>query len=207
MIRLACASLLFIATMFAHTTEPAGAPPSGTDPAITGVLQKDGVRVKDGAKTVMEFWFRSAMPGGQPSGAPNVTLPEVPHGALMGVVRFPEKYSDRRGQSIKPGVYTMRFSFYPENGDHQGAAPQRDFLVLSPVAEDKDVASTPPFEALMDMSRKASGTPHPLVLSMWKQDASAFKAGVATEGEHDQVLQLKVGETPIAVIVAGTAAH
>jgi hypothetical protein len=125
----------------------------------------------------------------------------------MGVVRFPAKYMDRRGQSIQPGVYTMRFSFYPENGDHQGAAPQRDFLVLSRVAEDKDANATPTFEALMEMSRKASGTPHPLVLSMWKQDPAAFKPGVAAEGESDQVLQLKIGSTPISVIVAGVSNH
>jgi hypothetical protein len=155
----------------------------------------------------MELWLRNAMPTGQPNGAQNVTMPEVPHGALMGVVRFPEKGSDRRGQGIKPGVYTMRFSFYPENGDHQGAAPQRDFFVLSPADIDKDANATPAFEQLIEMSRKASGTPHPLVLSVWKQEASAFKPGVAQEGEGDQVLQTKIGNTPIAIIVAGTAAH
>jgi len=192
---------------FGHTAESAGAPPAGIDPAIAGVLQKDGTRIKDGDKVVMELWFRSAMPPGQPNGAPNVTLTEAPHGALLGVVRFASKGSDRRGQGIKPGVYTMRFSYYPENGDHQGAAPQRDFLVLSPAELDKNPNSTPAFEALVDMSRKASGTPHPLVLSMWKQDAANFKPGVAQEGESDQVLQTKIGNTPIAVVVAGTAGH
>ncbi|MDZ4797317.1 MAG: hypothetical protein SGI92_04090 [Bryobacteraceae bacterium] len=205
--RLAFAFCLVAGMAFGHTAESAGAAPSDLDPAIVGVLQKDGIRVKDGAKVVMEFWFVSALPGGSASGAPNVTMPELPHGALMGVVRFPAKYMDRRGQSIQPGVYSMRFSFYPENGDHQGAAPQRDFLVLSPIANDKDPKATPAFDALMEMSRKASGTPHPLVLSMWKQDAAAFKPGVAAEGESDQALQLKVGETPIAVIVAGVSNH
>jgi hypothetical protein len=155
----------------------------------------------------MEFWFRSELPKGQPSGAPNVTMPELPHGAFMGVVRYPANYKDRRGQVIKPGVYTMRFSFYPENGDHQGAAPQRDFLVLSPLAADKDPAATPAFEALMEMSRKASGTPHPLVLSMWKEDASLFKGGIVPEGESGQTLQTKIGTTPISVIVVGTVDH
>ncbi len=191
----------------AASAEPAGAPPSEVDAAISGLLQKDGIRVKDGDKVLMEVWFRNELPTGQASGAPNVTMPELPHGALLGVARFPEKHQDRRGQQIKPGVYTMRFSFYPENGDHQGAAPQRDFLVLSPAAEDKDAKATPDFEALMNMSRKASGTPHPLVLSMWKQDAAAFQAGISTEGEHDQVLQTKVGAAPVAVIVSGVAAH
>ena len=55
------------------------------------------------------------------------------------MIRLPERGADRRGQTIKPGVYTLRYGNYPQNGDHQGVEPQRDFLVLSPVAEDKDV--------------------------------------------------------------------
>ena len=58
-------TLLFAATaLFAQTTEPAGAPPSGVDPAIAALLQKDGVRVKDGGKVVAELWFRNAAPAG-----------------------------------------------------------------------------------------------------------------------------------------------
>src|SRR6266542_3933987 len=47
-----------------------------------------------------------------------------------------------------------------------GVAPQRDFLVLTPAADDKDPNSTPAQEELMTMSKKASGTPHPAVFSM-----------------------------------------
>jgi hypothetical protein len=44
--------LFTAAAVFAHTIEPAGPPPSGLDPAVAGVLQKDGIRVKDGNKIV-----------------------------------------------------------------------------------------------------------------------------------------------------------
>lgn len=193
---------------FGHTAESAGAPPSsGLDPAVTAVLQTDGVRIKDGARNVMELWFRKTAPTGTKNAEDNVTIPEVPQGTLLGVVRLPEKGSDRRGQPLKPGVYTMRLGFFPPDGNHQGAAPQRDFLVLTPAAEDKDVSATPKFDALMDMSRKASGTAHPAVLSLWKVDAASFKPGIASEGEHDWVLQHKIGDLPVALIVAGTATH
>ena len=120
---------------------------------------------------------------------------------MLGVIRFDAQGQDRRGQTIKPGVYTLRYGLIPINGDHQGAAPQRDFLVLSPAANDKDLNSTPAFDALMDMSRKASGTPHPAVMSFWKADAGA--SGLSKQGESDWVLQTKMGDTPVAVIVAG----
>jgi hypothetical protein len=115
-------------------------------------------------------------------------------------MHFPARWSDRRGQTIKAGLYTMRYSMYPINGDHQGAAPQRDFFVLTPIAEDKDLASTPNFDTLMNMSRKASGTPHPAVFSVWKAEPS--KPGLSQEGE-DWMIELKLGDLPVAIILVG----
>ena len=189
-----------------HTAESAGAPPAEAG-AHAAVLQKDGVRIKDGAKTVMELWFVNAAPSGPATSESNVSLGTVPHGSLLAVVRFPEKGADRRGQGIKPGVYTARLSFFPPDGNHQGVSEQRDFLLLSPIAEDKDPKATPDYAALTTVSMKASGTPHPAVLSLWKVDPANFKAGVAQEGEHDWVLQHKIGEVPVAVIVAGVFNH
>jgi hypothetical protein len=97
----------------------------------------------------------------------------------------------------------LRLSYHPVNGDHQGVAPQRDFLVLTPAAIDTDPAAMPDFETLMNWSKKASGTPHPAVLSMWKVD-DGFAAGFSKMGE-DWVLQTKVAETPIAIILIGKA--
>ena len=205
--RFAITLLAAAALAFSHTAEPAGAPPADLDPAVAALLQKEGVRIKDGAKTVMELWFVSAAPSGPQTSESNVTLGTIPHGALLGVVRFPEKGADRRGQGMKPGIYTARLSFFPPDGNHQGVSEQRDFLILSPAASDKDPKATPAYEKLMDMSRAATGTAHPAVLSLWKADASKFKAGVAQEGEHDWVLQHKIGDVPVAVIVAGVFNH
>jgi hypothetical protein len=132
-----------------------------------------------------------------------VTLPAIPHGTLLGAIRFPGQGADRRGQAIKPGVYTLRYSLQPVNGDHLGVSPQRDFLVLVPAADDKDVNATPNFEALMAMSRKASGTPHPAVLSMWAAGASDPVPSFSKQGENDWVLNIKVGGMPVSIILVG----
>jgi hypothetical protein len=97
----------------------------------------------------------------------------------------------------------MRYSLFPMDGNHQGVAPQRDFFILC-LASDADAAATPGYDALMDMSRKASGTPHPLVLSVWKSDAGA-KEGFEAAGEHDVVLTIKLGDTLVSVILIGKA--
>ncbi|MGA2181661.1 MAG: hypothetical protein ABSH47_01400 [Bryobacteraceae bacterium] len=187
-----------------YKSEPAGAPPNDAAPAIREALQKDGVRITGPKGTVCEIWFRTTAPSGPKSSESDVTLPAILHGSLLGVIRFPEKGSDRRGTGVKPGVYTLRYSYYPVNGDHQGVAPQRDFAVLALAAADTDLNATPAFDALMVMSRKASGTQHPLVLSIWNPDPD-FKAGFDKQGDTDWVLQTKLGDTSLAIILVGTA--
>lgn len=199
--------LTLAASAFAqYKAEPAGGPPSELNPAISAVLQKEGTKVVGPNGPVAEIWFRSSSPAGQPNNEDSVTFANVAQGTLMGAVRFPSAASDRRGQKIQPGIYTMRFSMFPQNGDHQGVEPQRDFLLLVPAAADTDAAATPGFKALAAMSMKASGTPHPAVFSIWKAD-SGFQPGISMMGEHDWVLQAKIGDLPIAMIVVGQTAH
>jgi len=187
-----------------YKMESAGGPPSEVAPAIAQALQKDGIKISNNGAAYCEIWFRTAKPAGAKTTEENVTLPLIPTGALLGVIRFDGQGADRRGQTIKAGVYTLRYGVMPVNGDHQGAAPQRDFLLLVPAADDRDLNATPGFDALVAMSRKASGTQHPLVLSIWNPD-SDFKAGFDKQGDTDWVLQTKLGDTAFAIILVGTA--
>lgn len=197
--------LLLASSAFAqYTSVPAGAPPSDVGASVSALLQKDGVKVMNGDKVYCELWLRSSAPNGPKSAEDSVSLPNIPQGALLGVIRVGAGFSDRRGGSIKPGVYTLRYSNYPQNGDHQGVAPQRDFALLSKAADDQDGNATPNFKALVDMSEKATGRPHPGVLSMWKVQ-SDFKPGLAQQGEQDWVLQTKIGDIPVAIILVGKA--
>jgi len=199
-----CASAFYsFAADGSYKVEPAGGPPAEVAPAIAQALQKDGVKISNNGAAYCEIWFRREPPSGAKSGEENVTLPLTPQGALLGVIRFDGKGADRRGQTIKAGVYTLRYGIMPVNGDHQGAAPQRDFLLLSPAADDRDLNSTPAFDALVAMSTKASGTPHPAVLSFWKSDTDT--PGFSKQGDTDWVLRAAIGNTPIAVILVGVA--
>ena len=204
MLKLVSLCLLLCCSVTAHTLESAGAPPSDLSPAISALMQKDGMKVMDGKKVVCEIWLRATAPAGAKSAEENVTLPNIPHGALLGAIRFTATGADRRGQQIKPGVYTMRYSNFPQNGDHQGVAPQRDFLVISKASDDQDAAAAPAFTDLVALSQKAMGTPHPGVFSFWKEEAAA-KPGISQEGEHDWVLRGKLGDIPVAIIVVGKA--
>ena len=187
-----------------YKVQPAGAPPSEVPAAFSQFLEKDGAKITDSSgKVVAEIWLRSAIPKGAASAEENVTVPNIAHGTLLGVLRAPNQYNDRRGQVIKPGVYTLRYSMFPINGDHQGVAPQRDFFVLTRMEDDKDPNATPDFTTLMGWSKKAAGTPHPLVLSIWKADDP--KPDFSQQGESDWVLTRKVGDTALSMVVIGKA--
>jgi hypothetical protein len=181
----------------------AGAPPSELSPAIQEALQKDGAKVLSPAGSVhCEVWFRTAAPTGTKSTEQGVSLAEIPHGALLGAIRFAAQGQDRRGQPIKPGVYTLRYSLFPPDGNHQGVAAQRDFLLMAPAAADTDLNATPSYKEVVAMSAKAAGTSHPAVLSLWKDEAGTAP-GLMLEGEADWVLYTKIGEIPVGVILAG----
>jgi hypothetical protein len=191
-----------------YKADKAGPPPPEVAQGIAQALDKTGFQISDNGARYCEIWLRTSLPSSarsteQQATLANVTLPDIPVGTLLGVIRFDGNGSDRRGQTMKPGVYTLRYGIMPMNDDHQGAAPQRDFLLLIPAAEDRDLSATPNFDTLVAMSRKASLTAHPAVLSVRK--ASSDSPGFSQQGDTDWVLETQVGDTPIAIIVAGRA--
>jgi hypothetical protein len=192
-----------------YKADKAGPPPKELAPGIAQELGKAGFQITANGAAYCEIWLRVSAPASwaaseQHGPLPAVTLTLIREGALVGAMRFDGPGSDRRGQTIQPGVYTLRYGIMPMNDQHQGAAAQRDFLLLTPAAEDRDLNSTPNFDALVAMSRKASHTAHPAVLSFWKGESDS--PGFSQKGDSDWVLESSVGDIPIAIIVAGTAA-
>jgi hypothetical protein len=185
-----------------YKLEPISSAPPGLPAAYAAVLDTSGYRVSGPSGPWVEIWFRKTIPTGAKPSDPAITLP-IAQGTFLGIMRFPAEGADRRGQAIKPGLYTMRYSVFPVDGAHQGVAPQRDFALLTPVANDADPAAMPDFDKLVGMS-KTSGTNHACVFSLEPPSGAKFPE-LTKEGEHDTVLNVKVGDLPIAVIVVGKA--
>jgi hypothetical protein len=204
--RLLLAFVSFGALAFAqYKLEATGEPPADLAAPIRALMEGSGHKVlaADG-KVWCEVWFVKAAPKGPVSSEADVMWKTVPPGSLIGAIRWHDGAYDRRAQPIKPGVYTLRFSMFPLNGDHQGVAPNRDFLVMSPAKDDQNAAAVSDFKSLVALSKNASGTPHPAVLSMYLAE-SDFKPGLQNVGEHDWILYVKVGDAQIGLIVVGKA--
>jgi hypothetical protein len=206
LVSIAAAALALAAALHAqdYKLEQVAAAPAGLPASYAPLIATNGFRISGAAGPKCEIWFRKSIPTAvQPADA-NIVF-EIAQGTLLGVIRFPAKGEDRRGQPINPGLYTLRYSLDPVDGAHQGVAPQRDFALLTPIADDPDPTSLPGFEALLQMSRKASASPHPAVLSLETPAGSTFPALVKEGDTPDWVLCVQAGDLKIAIILVGQA--
>ncbi|HUA63540.1 MAG TPA: hypothetical protein VML19_32590 [Verrucomicrobiae bacterium] len=172
-------------------------------PAAYASLLGPGVQIKspDGTDKV-EIWFCKSITAGPAPSDPAIVF-GIAQGTLLGVIRWPGKGEDRRGQAINAGLYTLRYSNFPVDGAHQGVAPQRDFALMTPIANDPDPAAKPGFDALVQMSTKASNSPHPAVLSLEPSSATTFPS-LSKEGDTpDWVLNVQIGSQKIGIILIG----
>src|SRR5215475_14272805 len=175
--------------------------------AVRGALEPKGVRViNDNGKAVCEVWFGKEIPAvkNDVSGA---SFGQIPEGSFIGVINFPSRTSDFRGQGIKAGFYTLRFALILQDGNHLGVSPARDFFLLCPVSEDKDPATQLKSENLLKMSRSASGTAHPTVWFVGQATSDKDLPKVVKSDNGHVILETKIptksGPLEIGMVVIG----
>jgi len=184
---------------------------------VTDAAVPDGVRqtldpkgyrltLDDGASA--ELWLRKNVPAQPKKDSADVIYTEIPESTLVGVLHFTKAGSDFRGQQVPAGFYTLRYALIPNDGNHLGVSPNRDFLLLVPAASDSDPGATFKFDQLVEMSRRATGTRHPGPLSLVPP---AGKDPVLSKDDQDHWIfsaaaKLVSGqELPLSVVIKGTA--
>lgn len=167
------------------------------------MIEKQAIFAKapDG-KVVAEFWPRNVAFNGDPVAGFGIRFETMPEGSLLGVVRFPENGSDFREQSIKPGVYTMRYGLHPEDGNHMGVAASRDFALLVKADADTEPNQNLPFGLLTQLSVSSSGNPHPTILRLELPDGDDSGHIWQDEAGH-WVLDLAIPGDAIGVVIYG----
>lgn len=163
-------------------------------------LEPRGYRVTLSDGTVAaELWFRKDLPGLKPA-------------SLVAVITVPKDTNDFRGQALKAGTYTLRYAQMPSDGNHMGAAPTTDFLLLLPPSEDTRPTDDLTFEEVSKTSAKVSGTNHPAPLNLADVSSQKEFPAVATNGEGHEVFFVKLkasggAELPIGLVVKGRTEH
>jgi hypothetical protein len=205
------AAITFTCAAQSGKVEPLGPiDQEGVSDAVKAVLEPKGYRLKlDDGSVAGEIWLRSGIVAGPKKDVAGVIYPRLPESVLVAVVVFPQNSTDYRGQPIKAGTYNLRYELIPNDGNHLGVAPNRDFLLLVPSSADADPKATFKFEDLVQLSKKATGSNHPGPMSLVQAEgASAPDLSMDSE-EHwvfSSALKLEGGEElPFALVVKGTA--
>ena len=139
------------------------AAPAEVAEALKKELSTEGIRIQKGDKPTMDFWWRGFAPASDAKAPLGVRFPEIKPGSFLGVVRVHGGAADFKNQKYPAGVFTLRYQVQPEDGDHQGTAESRDFLLLGPAAADASVAELAYADAVK-LSSKVNGKKHPIVL-------------------------------------------
>lgn len=199
-------ALLLLATVsVAQKIEPAAKP--NVPPALAAAVQDHGFHVfdKDGPALV-SLWPAKSVSTTKKD-VEGASYPQFDVASFLGVISFDDDAKDFRGQTIPKGTYTLRYALLPDDGNHMGVAPNRDFLLLMPLAADPDPSGTFTAKQLYRASAKVNGGTHPTVLSLPADDAKP--GSVTTSSEGYVVLHFSLpasgGELPIALIVKGMA--
>lgn len=191
-----------------YKVEPAGALSETKVPeAVRQALDSKGLRVlNENGKPVCEIWFGKNIQTTKDEVA-GANFGQLGEGTFVGVINFPADASDFRGQGLKAGYYTLRYGLILQDGNHLGVSPARDFLLASPITEDKDPAARMKIDDLLKLSRNASGTGHPSVWSLVQVDSpEGLPKAVKNEHEHvilETKVPTKAGDVTIGLIVVG----
>jgi hypothetical protein len=194
-----------------YTVEANKAAPPAEVAALAGELAAEGFKVLDGDKVVAEIWPAKKW-NVKADFEPTLSiLYPLKSGSLVGVLRFPRKGADFRGQDIAKGVYTLRYANQPEDGNHVGTFETRDFLVMLPAKADP--GDKPLADAdLFKLSAEAAGSTHPAIMPLLKPEGEEAPALRHIEDKEWWALTISGsdaagGKQLLEVVVAGKAAE
>jgi hypothetical protein len=184
---------------------------SAVPAAVRQTLEAKGYRLTlDEPAPACELWIRKSVPAQPKKDIEDLAYPQLAESTLVGVIRFSQPAADFRGQRIPAGFYTLRYELIPNDGNHLGVAPNRDFLLLVPAASDADPKAQFKFEELVALSREATGTKHPGPLSLAQADGMVTAAAISKDDQDHWIFSAPVklasgDEIPMALVVKGRA--
>ena len=181
--------------------------------SVRDSLEPRGYRIISNKDEILcEIWLRNGVTEQNGKEILGAIYTDLPESICIGVLSFPQGGKDFRGQSIRPGAYTLRYELLPNDGNHLGAAATRDFLLLTPVIIDSAITKVFKFDELIAMSRKTSKTHHPAVLSMTYPEIETEEDLPTVDEVADEYVVftfgLKIksgGRLPVALVVKGEA--
>ena len=212
-----CGILAAILLISSYGTAQAGkseTPGALNNPAVPDAIRQalvpKGYRIlPDINSPAIQIWYRKEVPAQPKNASADAIYDRLAESTLLGVIYFSKPAQDYRDQTVPAGFYTLRYALMPNDGNHLGVAPSRDFLLLIPASADPGPDKMLKFQELVALSRQASGTKHPAPLSLVQAEGGAPPATSKDDEGHviftTQVHLSSGEEMPLALVVKGTA--
>ena len=137
------------------------------------------------------FWVKTAAAQNSAPRSGKISYNSLKPGTFVGVIHFLAEASedyreDFHDQKLRAGYYTMRYAAMPD-------MDTLDFLLLSPLSLDRDPSAVLPVEELLHLSRRASHTRQPAILSLVPVDLRSNDfPDVKTDGQGTWTLHVKL---------------
>ena len=170
-------------------------PPKELDPSIQKLLAAKAVQLVDGDQPAFQFWLINDLPDAK-------ALDGIKQATLLGAVSISKPRRDYRDDEIAAGVYTMRFSLQPQDGNHLGTADFLTFAVLTPARLDTKPDGIATYKSLVKASSKETSSDHPVILSLRPTKGDTVEL-VEPAPEHKSV-RVKIGSLPFEIVYQGT---
>ena len=204
--------LILLFTVFAIAAprvEKIGAYSGEASDKVKAALEPNGYRVfLPNTLQCCEIWLAAKVPAKKNTVAAS-SYPGLGESSFLGVITFPKGgTTDFRGQQIRQGSYTMRYASLPSDGNHMGAAPYPDLILLIPIADDVDPSVNYDFGKLVELSAAAAHTAHPAAFEMIPADSGEPAVSQTDEGWvvfHATFKNAEGKSVPIAFVVKGSA--
>lgn len=134
---------------------------------IWKALDPKGYRITlENGSRLCDLWLRNDTPKSTTKAPDAALYPQFAPSTMVGVISFPEPSTDYKGDPVPAGLYTMRYELLPADGNHLGVAPNPDFVLLVAAGSDPDPAAQFKAPELINLSRKAAASQHPVPFSL-----------------------------------------
>ena len=178
--------------------------PAELGDSMKEALNPEAITVQLDGKPVAHVWLAKEVQKAESANAElGVSFGGIAQGSLVGVILFPEPWSDYKENPISVGTYTMRYAVMPADGNHMGVATFRDFLLLLPPSADSDPAKTLGLAELLVGSGEATGVVHPGVLALYPIWEEVSEPAISKNDLDQWTLAVKIGSQVLGLVISG----
>ncbi|MCH7918144.1 MAG: hypothetical protein IIC50_09160 [Planctomycetes bacterium] len=144
-------------------------PPEKLNADIKAKIAPVSHQISDNKGLFFEFWFVKEIPLRGFADTTQKTMNKINEISLLGaaiVYENKEEYTDFREDPIDPGLYVMRLSLQPQDGNHLGTSPYDTFAILIPYKKDAEVLEFMDPEVMVEIAGEDTPAEHPPILSL-----------------------------------------